>query len=78
MASSNACGRHISISAYLAGYSDRMSYYVMDESEVILGVAEDGVVESASKIIRSRRPRILLIYVCCSTYISGLDNERLR
>lgn len=78
MASSNACGRHISISAHMAGYSDRMSYYVMDESEVILGVAEDGVVEAASKIIRSRRPKILLIYVCCSTYISGLDNERLR
>ena len=78
MASSNACGRHISISSHLAGYSGRMSFYVMDESELILGTALDGIANAARRVIAINRPRILLVYVCCSTYISGLDNERIR
>lgn len=78
MASSSACGRHISVSSFDAGYRNRISFYVADEREVILGTMEDGLVEAAGKIIRERRPKILLVYVCCSTYISGLDNDRLR
>ncbi len=78
MASSNACGRHISISSYLGGYKDRISFYVMDEIEIIMGVVEDGLIEAATKIISDRNPDILLVYVCCSTYIAGLDDNRLR
>ena len=78
MASSNACGRHISISSFDAGYRDRISFYVADESEIFLGTVEDGLVEAASHIIRTRHPKILVVYVCCSTYMSGLDNDRLR
>ena len=78
MASSSACGRHISVSSFDAGYRDRISFYVADEKEIILGTMEDGLAEAAGRIISERRPKILLIYVCCSTYIAGLDNDRLR
>ena len=78
MASSNACGRHISISSFDAGYRDRISFYVADESEIFLGTVEDGLADAASHIIGTRHPRILLVYVCCSTYMAGLDNDRLR
>ena len=78
MVSSNACGRHISISSVDAGYFDRISFYVMDESEVILGDFEESVIEASKRIVEDTHPRILLIYVCCSTYMAGLDNDRLR
>ena len=78
MVTSNACGRHVSISSIQAGYRDRITFYIIEETKVFLGGIEDEIAKAARRVIGERRPKLLIVYLSCSTYIAGVDNSRLR
>lgn len=78
MVTSNACGRHVSISSIQAGYREKITFYIIDETRIFLGGIEDELVEAARRIIRDKSPRLLIVYLSCSTYIAGVDDGRLR
>lgn len=73
-----ACGRHITISLAAQGMADRISCYMLDESEVVLGTSMDGISHATETIIHEIRPTVLLVYLCCIMYISGLDEKLLK
>ena len=78
MVTSNACGRHVSISSIQAGYRNRITFYIIEETKIFLGGIEDEIVEAVEVIIREKRPRLLIVYLSCSTYMAGVDDDRLR
>ncbi|MDR2846178.1 MAG: nitrogenase component 1 [Candidatus Methanoplasma sp.] len=72
-----ACGRHTALSSMLVGYRKKMSYLFFDERELSLGTIEDAVYDAVDKILErlKKRPRVILVYFCCSLCISGMDED---
>lgn len=74
-----ACGRHGAISACMHGYKDRLSYYFLDEQDIVSGEYERQIFDAVSALLarRKTRPRAILIFVTCIDDLMGTDLEAL-
>ncbi|MDR1404372.1 MAG: nitrogenase component 1 [Candidatus Methanoplasma sp.] len=79
-----SCGRHTSLSSISLGYRGRVSYLFLEEYEISAGMTEDALYDGVESVLERLpiRPKAILIYFCCSLYMSGADEtgilEELR
>ena len=74
-----ACGRHGALGAVQHGIKDRLSYYFVDEKDIIEGY-DAAVMDAAGKLLacletRGKKPRVLILFVTCIDDLIGTDND---
>ena len=73
-----ACGRHGALGAVQHGIRDRLSYYFVEEKDIIEGY-DAAVIDAADQLLarlkaRGKRPRVLIVFVTCIDDLIGMDN----
>lgn len=74
-----ACGRHGALGAVQHGIKDRLSYYFVDEKDIIEGY-DAAVIRAAGELLarleaRGKKPRVLILFVTCIDDLIGTDND---
>ena len=74
-----ACGRHGALGAVQHGIKDRLSYYFVDEKDIIEGY-DGAVMDAAGQLLarlkaRGKQPRVLILFVTCIDDLIGTDND---
>lgn len=74
-----ACGRHGALGAVQHGIKDRLSYYFVDEKDIIEGY-DAAVMDAAGQLLerleaRGKKPRVLILFVTCIDDLIGTDND---
>lgn len=74
-----ACGRHGALGAVQHGIKDRLSYYFVDEKDIIEGY-DAAVMDAARQLLarldtRGKKPRVLILFVTCIDDLIGTDND---
>ena len=74
-----ACGRHGSLGAIRHGIKDRLSYYFVDEKDIIAGY-DQMIVRAAGQLLERLaghgiHPRAVILFVTCMDDLIGTDHE---
>ena len=74
-----ACGRHGALGAVQHGIKDRLSYYFVDEKDIIEGY-DAAAMDAAGRLLerleaRGKKPRVLILFVTCMDDLIGTDND---
>lgn len=69
-----ACGRHGALGALKQGLKDRISYYYVDQSDIINGY-DDLILNAVEELLRvlKKRPRAMFVFVSCLDDLIGTD-----
>lgn len=79
LVSPGCCGRNTTILGDEGGYSDRMFYLEMNESDIVTGRHLTKIPEAVGEIcsVLSERPSVVMICITCVDALLGTDMERV-
>lgn len=74
-----ACGRHGALGALKQGLKDRISYYYVDQSDIINGY-DDLILNAVEELLRvlKKRPRAMFVFVSCLDDLIGTDCDAVE
>ncbi|HWP50930.1 MAG TPA: nitrogenase component 1 [Clostridia bacterium] len=74
-----ACGRHGALGAVKQGLKDRVSYYYIDQSDIISGY-DDIILEAVDELLEQidTRPRAMFVMVSCLDDLIGTDCDTVE
>lgn len=74
-----ACGRHGAIGAIAQGHKSRLSYLLIDETDIVSGSYEDLILDAVDQLFRvlPKTPKLLFIGVSCLDDLLGTDHDAL-
>ncbi|RCX19323.1 nitrogenase component 1 type oxidoreductase [Anaerobacterium chartisolvens] len=74
-----ACGRHGALGAIKHGLKDRISYFYIDQSDIISGY-DDLILEGVDELLGQldKRPRVLFVFVSCLDDLIGTDCDAVE
>lgn len=74
-----ACGRHGALGAIKHGLKDRISYYYIDQSDIISGY-DDAIPEAVDELLEQleKRPRAMFVFVSCLDDLIGTDCDAVE
>ena len=73
------CGRNTTTLSELGGYSERMFYLVMDETDIVTGAHLKNIPQAVEEICKctSSMPSVVMICITCVDALLGTDMERV-
>lgn len=73
------CGRNTTILADEGGYSDRMFFLQMDESDIVTGRHLTDIPEAIREILEvcEKKPKVVVLCITCIDALLGTDLERI-
>ena len=79
LVSPGCCGRNSTILSAEGGYSERMFYLRMDETDLVTGRHLEKIPQAVREIIEvpEKRPKVVLICITCVDALLGTDLERV-
>ena len=79
LVSPGCCGRNSTILSRRSGYSERMFYLEMDETDLVTGRHLEKIPEAVKEIIEvpEKRPKVVLICITCVDALLGTDLVRV-
>ncbi len=74
-----ACGRHGALGAVKQGLKDRISYFYIDQNDIISGY-DDLIPEAVDELLEQldKRPRALFVFVSCLDDLIGTDCDAVE
>ncbi|WP_085832422.1 nitrogenase component 1 [Clostridium merdae] len=74
-----ACGRHGALGILKQGLKDRISYYYIDQSDIINGY-DNLILEAADELLNvlKKRPRAIFVFVSCLDDLIGTDCDAVE
>ncbi len=79
LVSPGCCGRNSTILSRRSGYSDRMFYLEMDETDLVTGRYLAKIPEAVKEILEvpEKKPKVVVICITCVDALLGTDLERV-
>ena len=79
LVSPGCCGRNTTILADEGGYSDRMFFLQMDETDLVTGAHLTEIPQAVKEIcdVCAKRPKVVVICITCVDALLGTDLERV-
>ncbi len=70
----SACGRHGALGAIQQGFKNRLSYFYLEESDIISGY-DNTICEAVGELLERlpKRPKVMVIFVSCLDDLIGTD-----
>jgi nitrogenase molybdenum-cofactor synthesis protein NifE len=69
------CGRHGSIASFYDGTADRLSFFIIEEVDIVMGSHIEKIKEAAKELYYERRPKGMILCTTCMDDLLGSDYD---